>query len=287
MAAEQSEPPGIPSSGANTWNVARTTRCLHVVVFIAIWMALGWGFHLKPNAYLVLGVPLLALFQLGWRRKPLYTLWVCDAASFRPSAVGWIIGLALAILPAKETVGHWPTAPWSATLWRLSCIVGAFATGFAFTHFNRSTGKDLWFCLKTGGTIGCLFMLSAAFFRHTLGFSWSRVYTAVHSFILYVPVSFVLEEVVFRGALDAHVQHPGEAYPWFTAFFVSALWGLWHLPILQYSGLVQFVGSAIAMPLIHGAIGVFLSMGWRRSGNLAVPAIVHAFIDAVRNAVLM
>jgi len=33
-------------------------------------------------------------------------------------------------------------------------------------------------------------------------------------------------------------------------------------------------------------VGVFLSLSWRRSGNLAVPAMVHAFIDAVRNMLM-
>jgi membrane protease YdiL (CAAX protease family) len=30
-------------------------------------------------------------------------------------------------------------------------------------------------------------------------------------------------------------------------------------------------------------MGVFLSIYWRRSGNLAVPGFAHAFGDAVRN----
>jgi len=32
--------------------------------------------------------------------------------------------------------------------------------------------------------------------------------------------------------------------------------------------------------------GVPLSLFWRKSGNLAVPGFTHAFVDAVRNAVL-
>ena len=44
-------------------------------------------------------------------------------------------------------------------------------------------------------------------------------------------MTFVLEEVAFRGALDAHVHHEGEGRGWQSALFVSALWGLWHLPI--------------------------------------------------------
>jgi membrane protease YdiL (CAAX protease family) len=31
-------------------------------------------------------------------------------------------------------------------------------------------------------------------------------------------------------------------------------------------------------------VGIPLSLFWRRSGNLFVPAAVHALIDAVRNA---
>jgi membrane protease YdiL (CAAX protease family) len=34
------------------------------------------------------------------------------------------------------------------------------------------------------------------------------------------------------------------------------------------------------------AIGIPLSLAWRRSGNLAGPAFAHATIDAVRNGVL-
>jgi hypothetical protein len=40
------------------------------------------------------------------------------------------------------------------------------------------------------------------------------------------------------------------------------------------------------MLLVHGAVGVPLSLGWRRTGTLAVPVIAHALIDAVRNALM-
>jgi hypothetical protein len=48
---------------------------------------------------------------------------------------------------------------------------------------------------------------------------------------LYFPATFLLEEVTFRGALDAHVHHDGETRGWQSAVFTSTLWGLWHLPV--------------------------------------------------------
>ena len=110
--------------------------------------------------------------------------------------------------------------------------------------------------------------------------------TGAGSFVLYVPVCFVLEEVVFRGAIDSHVFQQGDKGQWWTAFFVSTLWGWWHLPIVDTKGILPLMKLIILLPCIHIAVGVFLSLSWRRSGNLAVPAIVHAFIDAVRNMLL-
>jgi membrane protease YdiL (CAAX protease family) len=95
-----------------------------------------------------------------------------------------------------------------------------------------------------------------------------------------------LEEVAFRGAIDSHVHNPNDKHSWLSAIFVSALWGLWHLPIAGAHGILQLVMLIILLPLIHIATGIFLSISWRRSGNLAVPAIVHALIDAVRNMLL-
>jgi membrane protease YdiL (CAAX protease family) len=37
----------------------------------------------------------------------------------------------------------------------------------------------------------------------------------------------------------------------------------------------------------HCLVGVPLSFAWRRSGNLAGPALAHAGLDAVRNALML
>jgi membrane protease YdiL (CAAX protease family) len=102
----------------------------------------------------------------------------------------------------------------------------------------------------------------------------------VQWFLLFFPISFIIEEVSFRGAIDSFVQKQGEGSSWFSAFFVSALWGLWHLPAMPHATVV----TALVLVIFHCILGVPLSFAWRRSGNLAVPAAVHAFVDAFRNA---
>jgi membrane protease YdiL (CAAX protease family) len=61
---------------------------------------------------------------------------------------------------------------------------------------------------------------------------------------------------------------------------------VWHLPTLGETKVSSLIVLAVFLPLLHLFDGMFLSFGWRRSGNLAVPAAVHALIDAVRNALL-
>jgi len=88
--------------------------------------------------------------------------------------------------------------------------------------------------------------------------------------------------VTFRGALDSHVHHPGEPHEILSAVCVSALRGLWHYPIAPSGTLLATIGQLL---LLHVPVGVFLSVYWRRSGNLLVPGSTHAFMDAVRNAI--
>jgi membrane protease YdiL (CAAX protease family) len=114
------------------------------------------------------------------------------------------------------------------------------------------------------------------------------VLIGIKSLLLYIPALFVVEEVAFRGAIDSHVRHPGErngvrstAYGIVSAILVSVLWGLWHYPIIPHMSFIQVVATLL---LLQVAVGPFLSLFWRRSGNLMVPGFVHATIDSVRNA---
>jgi membrane protease YdiL (CAAX protease family) len=286
------EPPPIIEAGRSPGQLARVVQA---VVFVGIWMAIGWLFHLDANSYLVLGVPLVVAFQLLVRKKPLVTLWIRDAERFRLSGLGIVLGLALAVLPAVRLVLTFRQASWPAhlpeILWLVCCIIGAFGAGFAFCRFTKKTWKELGFCLSTAGVIGVGTMVLGAIARWALLhkpilLTGASAMNGLQSFLLYMPVCFVLEEVVFRGAIDSHVFQPGDQGQWWTAFFVSTLWGWWHLPIVGATGILPLLTLIVVLPCIHIAVGVFLSLSWRRSGNLAVSATVHAFIDAVRNMLM-
>jgi membrane protease YdiL (CAAX protease family) len=104
----------------------------------------------------------------------------------------------------------------------------------------------------------------------------------VISLLTYLPVVFVMEEVLFRGLIDTYLHGSMPGPDRASALYGSALWGLWHLP-------VAFLAlGALTIPylvIVHSTMGYFLVMAWRRTGNLAVPGVSHAVIDALRNAV--
>jgi membrane protease YdiL (CAAX protease family) len=114
-----------------------------------------------------------------------------------------------------------------------------------------------------------------------------RLFEGLRSLALYLPVCFMIEEVFFRGGLDSYLTRGGTRTPWISAFYLSTLWGWWHLPTVTLqpaNRLAQLVVLAVALPLVHCGVGALLSIFWRRSGLLLVPVFAHAFIDAVRNA---
>src|SRR5689334_7455836 len=78
------------------YSITPLRRWLQAGLFVALWMALGWGLRLDGEGYLLLGVPLTLAFQLGIRRQPVRALWVRGAPPFRLTARGWLIGAVLA-----------------------------------------------------------------------------------------------------------------------------------------------------------------------------------------------
>jgi hypothetical protein len=270
-------------------------RSTQAILFVGVWMAIGWLFHLAANSYLVVGVPLVVAFQILVRKEPLVTLWIRDTDRFRLNGLGMILGLGLAVLPTVRMIQPLRSASWLShspeILWYVCCIVGAFGAAFAFCQFKRRTWKELQFCLLTAGVIGSGTMVLGAFVRWVIlhkpiVLSGAVVVSGIQSFLLYVPVCFVLEEVVFRGAIDSHVFQAGDKGQWWTAVFVSGMWGWWHLPLMKATQFSEWIMPLLVLPCVHIAVGVFLSFGWRRSGNLAVSATTHAFIDVVRNMLM-
>jgi len=256
-----------------------------VTAVVAAWMALGWAFQLNGNAYLLVGVPLLVLFQRLVARQPLFALWFAEPGTARLPAWGWLIVALFSLMPLHELT-TWQNPGWEVRLWLVCALAGTYPLALSLARCRREQWIDLVLCLVTAGGVG-LFAVFVAFFTHHRA-DWTaldRLTEAGRSLLLYIPVCFVLEEVFFRGGLDSSLARDRNPNAWVSAFYLSALWGWWHLPLLSPhpgQSLTQFLIVVIVLPLSHGGVGALLSCFWRRSGLLLVPVFAHAFIDAVR-----
>jgi membrane protease YdiL (CAAX protease family) len=103
----------------------------------------------------------------------------------------------------------------------------------------------------------------------------------VFSLLLYMAVVFAIEEVTFR-MLDSHLHEADLGRGVLSAVFISAAWGLWHMPIVP-----ELTWGTVGVLLyVHVPYGVALSLFWRRTGNLVIPGLCHALGDAIRNAII-
>ena len=265
-------------------------RWLEVIAFVAVWVAAGELLDMSGNVYLLFGIPLTAAFQLFVRRKPIKDLWVRDGPGLSLRTVSLWLAIPLAIVPLYHLILSVVKGQGIGLgLYAIAAIVGAGAAAYALGQFGRRTWLYLGLCVATAGLIGVLLTVDAAWHAasavHPTGDHLRpNVLFGIESLLLYIPALFMVEEVAFRGAIDSHVRHPGErrgvsatAYGILSAIFVSVLWGLWHHPIVPEASILQLL-------LMQVAMGPFLSLFWRRSGNLMVPGFAHALSDSVRNA---
>jgi membrane protease YdiL (CAAX protease family) len=255
---------------------------------VAVWMAIGLVFHISADAYLLLGIPITLGFQRYVRHAPLRAMCVRTAPPFRLGIGGAAIAIFLMIKPLIDLVNSVRSQEsWIVAAWLLAAIAGAWAAAYALRNFRRATFRELLICVVTAGAVGCAIMVGAAFILSSHEPAWSKVRSGLTSFLRYVPVVFVLEEVWFRGVLDSHLHHPGEARGALSAVYVSGLWGIWHYPITPAPHhLQELLPTLVSLLLVHISIGALLSWSWRRSGNLFVPGSVHALIDSFRNATI-
>jgi membrane protease YdiL (CAAX protease family) len=268
-------------------------RYVEVLIFVVVWMAAGWIFHLDANVYLLLGVPLVVLFQLFIARRPLRNLWVRDATALRFGLIGVALAAFLMLAPGYELFFvALPSNRWVVALWLLCAIAGAVFAAFALSRQRPSAAGQGLPSFVTAVLIGIGIMAASALARHhSIGFPLPKLIFLLKQFWLYLTVCFVLEEVVFRGALDSHVFRPrSDGQPndsrWLSALFVSAVWGIWHLPTVPMPSATAFAAAIPALIIVHTLVGVPLSFCWRASGTLVLPAAAHALVDAYRNTVL-
>ena len=267
-------------------------KYLEVLLFVALWMVFGWTFHLSVNAYLLLGVPLLAFFQLGIRREPLRKLWVRDAASFQLDWLGLLLAALLMVVPGRDLfLTALPQRMWLVALWLFCALAGALFAGFALRRQRADAARRGLPGFLAALLIGVAVMAAMALLNgHSAAFPPFKLLSLMPQFLSYFAVSFVLEEVVFRGALDSHLYQTGTDQPssdslWLSAIFVSVLWGLWHLPTFSITTAAALAVLIPYLIAVHTLIGVPLSFAWRGGGTLLLPAAAHALIDTYRNII--
>ena len=264
-------------------------RVLIAVAFVGLWMAAGWLLHLETTRYLLLGVPLTIAFQVFVRREPLLALWVRDAPSLRIDARWLLMTAALAAFPLYALYRRAPQSDWAGICWLLCAVLGAPAAAYALQNWDRQASRSILPVAVMVLLLSTLLVLNPIATKGWAvldGLGPAALVFARWS-LLYFTISFILEEVTFRGALDAYVYNPegrGGKRGYGSAILVSVLWGLWHLPIVPAKEALLLV--VLRLVILHTLAGVPLSMAWRIGGNLAVPAAAHALLDGVRNATM-
>jgi len=150
--------------------------------------------------------------------------------------VRWRVGapvvVALAVWPLIAGVAAVRASEWVLVGWLAAAAFGALAAGYAVGRLDRRALAVSWRSAAGAVLVGAVLFIVAIAPR-LLQASWplplTRMATvAVQSLLLYLPVAFVLEEVTFRGMIDAHV-HPRaagrtEGTGWPSAVGVSMLW---------------------------------------------------------------
>ena len=261
----------------------RMARAVVATLVIGGYMALGFAFRLGAEAYLLLGVPITIGFQILVVRRPLRSLWLRQASpvTFTPGSIAATVVLAIA--PAIVAVGGVRNDDLALVGWGLAGMVGAVGAVYALRAMDRDAVRaTIRTTLITGAVlVGIMvaYRLATGGFHGNLA---AAVTTTGISLLTYLPVVFIVEEVLFRGLLDPYLHGSTTGPDRASALYGSALWGLWHLPV---AFLALGVLTIPYLVVVHTTIGYFLVTAWRRSGNLAAPGVSHAVIDALRNAV--
>ena len=278
-----------PAIGAHS----RPLRFLIVGLVVVVWWTLGFLLHLTTDAFLLLGVPLLVVFQLGIHRQPLRTLWVRSGPPLRLDGWFFLLWVLFSLFPIYALIREAMSMQFVRAASFSIAIVGAFSMAYALRAMRAKTWVQLGLCLLTVGIIGLLPQFLSLLLPHIVHIKSGHALTTPHptflqgleiatQWFLTMPIGFAVEEVFFRGALDTYLHRGEEGIGWLSAIFVSALWGLWHLSTqAPASGnlLLTVVGLLAAQILV----GVPLSLWWRKSGNLVVNNTAHALLEGVRN----
>jgi membrane protease YdiL (CAAX protease family) len=250
-------------------------------------MTCGWCLPHGTDYYLYIGIPLVLIFQRGIAKQPLRRLWVRadECKPFRFDRTGFALVLVLMAVPALNLTKNLHS--WNLELAFISSFIGVIPAAFALRRQTKEGLSRGMFYFSLG--IVMSFMYSATFaiiYGRSILFSLEKIPLFADQFFVMFTQCFVEEEVVFRGDLDTYLAPPvgDPAKRWTSAVFVSALWGLWHVP-LNHPTLRELPLTVVLVIFASVLIGVPLSLCWRRSGTLVLPSAAHALADCYRNMV--
>lgn len=277
---------------------SRPLRFLLAAAVVGIYVAIGVSFHLNQVEYQLLGVPIIVVFQLVIQRRPLRTLWVRSGPPLRVDRRFLLLWILFSIVPVVVLTISSLERQIGNAAFAVTSIAGAFGLAYALRAMKAVNIRQLVFCTLTVSLLGILPQLLSLILPHIVHLhiggansggnasitSVSILQVALITFLGQGPAGFIVEEVFFRGALDTYLHFGEKGVGWASAIFVSALWGVWHLP-------GSITGSHISLPPVLGLViaqiivGVPLSLWWRKSGNLVVTDTAHAALDTVRNVI--
>lgn len=260
----------------------RLARAVVATLLISGYMGLGFAFALSAEGYLLLGIPITIAFQVLIVRRPLRALWLRAAP---PVALTRRMALAVAVIaiaPATVAIRGAQHGDPVLAAYGLAAMLGSVGAVYALRAMDREAVRATVRASLINGVIlvavmVVLRLLSGGFHGNPGG----AVATAVISVATYLPVVFVMEEILFRGLLDPYLRG-SSGRDRASALYGSALWGLWHLPVMSVDLGLLTIPYLVA---IHTVLGAVLVSAWRRTGNLASPGLAHAVADALRNAV--
>ncbi len=274
--------------------LSQEIRFLKVVTAIIIWMTLGSLFNLDPESYMLVGVPITILFQLIVARRPLLQLWLHPSFPIKWSAWIYPVALTLALPPTilLSTMIWHKTGSIPERLWCICGALGSIPSALCLINARWKVWKSFAEAARTAGVMSVFIFTLIAISLH--GWKLSHDFWDIFfvSFVLYVPISFTLEEVFFRGCLDSYIYQEGDRYFWLSSVLISFTWGVWHMPTMPLPDssvsikVASFIALSIALGLIHCIYGIPLTLAWRRGGSLLAPAMAHALMDSFRNALL-
>lgn len=274
----------------------QTTRgrpYLEVAGFVVVWMAAGLFLRLTVPVYFALGTALAFLFQLLVARRPWAQIWVREAQGFSLDLPAALIALALAGGASALLVAHvGGFARGGTQAWKFCLlVVGAVPAAFALRATKWAGLRAALPSMAAFYAVGWIWSQVIAWISRAIGvnasaklqFTWQQLPNIASDSLANFLYAFLVEEVVFRGVFDSHVA-TGKTTCWGefrSAIFVSALWGIWHVPMQGRGVNLPLAQFGFALHIVSIAIaGVPLAYCWRRSGTLVLPAALHAFGNA-------